>query len=136
MTGRVALMAVALGVAAGGGPSAGQQPSFSARVDTVRVDVDVRRDDRPVVGLTADDFEIFDNGVRQKVELMASTALPVSVVLALDTSASLDQKERAHLVAAGTRVIDALRPSETAALVTFSERIVIHSTFTSDAAAL
>lgn len=135
MNGRVAIAAALLGVTAGASP-AGQQPSFSARVDTVRVDVDVRRNDRPVAGLTADDFEIFDNGVRQKVELMASTALPVSVVLALDTSASLDQKQRAHLVAAGRRVIDALRPSETAALVTFSERIVIHSTFTSDATAL
>jgi Ca-activated chloride channel homolog len=115
---------------------AGQQPSFSARVDTVRVDVEVRRGDRPVTGLTAADFEIFDNGVRQQVTLMSSTALPLSVVLALDTSESLDQKERAHLVAAGTRVIDALRPSETAALLTFSERIAIHSGFTADRASL
>jgi Ca-activated chloride channel family protein len=135
MTRRLAL-AAALGVAAGVGSPAGQQASFSARVDTVRVDIDVRRGDRPVAGLTGDDFEIFDNGVRQKVELMSSTALPVSVVLALDTSASLDQKERAHLVAAGTAVIDALRPAEAAALVTFSERIVIPSGFTADTAAL
>jgi VWFA-related protein len=136
MTGRIGLVSAALAMTLAAASPAGQQASFSARVDTVRVDVDVRRDDRPVTGLTAADFEIFDNGVRQTVELMSSAALPVSVVLALDTSASLDQKERAHLVAAGTRVIDALRPAETAALVTFSERIVIPSAFTSDTASL
>ena len=135
MTARLASAAAAAAVAAVA-TLAGQQASFSARVDTVRVDVEVRRGDRPVTGLAADDFEIFDNGVRQKVALMSSTALPLSVVLALDTSESLDQKERAHLVAAGTRVIDALRPSETAALLTFSERIAIHSGFTADRAAL
>ncbi len=126
-------LAAALATAPGGSSLFAQQASFSTRVDSVRVDIDVRRDNRPVPGLTADDFEILDNGVRQKVELVASTALPVSVVLALDTSASLDPKERTHLVAAGTRVIDALRPAETAALVTFAERILVHTAFTADA---
>ena len=60
----------------------------------------------------------------------------MSVVLALDSSASLDPKERAHLTRAGTRVIDALKPGESAALVTFSDRIAIRSTFTADAAKL
>jgi VWFA-related protein len=113
-----------------------QQPIFSARVDTVRVDVDVRRDERPALGLAADDFEVYDNGVRQKVDLMASSTLPVNVVLVLDTSKSLDAKERAHLTAAGTTVIDALRPDEQAAFLTFSDRIAIRSLFSSDAPAL
>jgi uncharacterized protein YegL len=121
---------------AGDGANAAQQAVFSAKVDTVRVDVDVRRSDKPVTSLTADDFEVFDNGVKQKVDLLAPTAAPVSVVLALDTSASLNPKERAHLTAAGAKVIDALQPTESAAFLTFSERIAIHSLFTSDTKAL
>jgi VWFA-related protein len=113
-----------------------QQASFSTRVDNVRVDVEVRRDERLVQGLTAADFDVLDNGVRQKVEIVAPSAFPVSVVLALDSSASLDQKERTHLVRAGTRVIDGLKPGESAALVTFSDRITILSPFTPDAAKL
>ena len=113
-----------------------QQASFSARVDNVRVDVEVRRSERLVQGLTAADFDVLDNGVRQKVEIVAPSAFPVSVVLALDGSASLDQKERAHLIRAGTRVIDGLKPGESAALVTFSDRITILSPFTPDAAKL
>ena len=109
-----------------------QQADFTARVDAVRVDVDVRRGNKPVTGLRASDFEVLDNGVPQRVELVSPTALPLNVVLALDGSTSLDARERAHLVAAGKRVIDALRPTETAALVTFSDRVAIQSTFTDD----
>ena len=79
---------------------------------------------------------VFDNGVRQKVEIVAPSAVPVSVVLALDSSASLDANERSHLTRAGTRVIDTLKPGESATLVTFSGRIAIQSAFTSDAAKL
>jgi VWFA-related protein len=117
-------------------PPLAQQASFSARVDNVRVDVEVSRNDRLVQGLTAADFEVLDNGVPQKVEIVAPSAFPVSVVLALDGSASLDAKERTHLIRAGTRVIDGLKPGESAALVTFSDRIFVLSPFTSDAAKL
>ena len=96
-----------------------QQPVFSARVDTVRVDVDVRRNEQLVPGLGAGDFEVLDNGVPQKVDLIAPSAAPIDVVIVLDTSQSLDAKERAHLTAAGATVIDALRTGERAALVTF-----------------
>ncbi len=140
MTRAVAMAAgaalVVLVAGAGGRGVTAQQPSFSAKVDAVRVDVDVRRNNAPVSGLSADDFEVLDDGVRQTVELVSATAVPISVVLALDTSASLDAKERVHLTAAGTRVIDALKTPETAAFLTFSERIAIRSLFTADTAAL
>jgi Ca-activated chloride channel family protein len=113
-----------------------QQPVFSARVDTVRVDVDVRRNGRPVPGLGAADFDVLDNGVPQKVDLMAASAAPIDVVLVLDGSDSLDAKERAHLTAAGATIIDALQPGERAALVTFSDRVAIRSLFSSDPGAL
>lgn len=127
-------------IAPGSGLRAAQEPpapaTFSARVDAVRVDVDVRRGNRPVAGLTADDFEIVDSGVRQRVELVSPTALPLNVVLALDGSASLDARDREHLIAAGQRVVDALRGADTAALVTFADRVAIRSTFTGDGARL
>ncbi len=126
-----ALAAVA-GLAVVNAAPRSQEPTFTARVDAVRVDVDVRRGNKPVTGLSAADFEVLDNGVPQRVELVSPTALPLNVVLALDGSTSLDARERRHLVAAGKRVIDALRPSETAALVTFSDRVAIQLPFTDD----
>jgi VWFA-related protein len=131
------LLAALVVTAAGVASAADAQPAvFSARVDTVRVDVDVRRNGKPVAGLDAGDFEVFDNGVPQKVDLMAASAAPVEVVIVLDTSGSLDAKERSHLTAAGAAIIDALEAGERAALVTFADRIAIRSLFSSDAAAL
>ncbi|MEO5821281.1 MAG: VWA domain-containing protein [Vicinamibacteraceae bacterium] len=124
-----------VGVAVLSGPRHAQAPqaTFSTRVDSVRVDVEVRRRGEPVAGLTAADFEILDNGVPQRVELMSPTALPLNIVLALDGSASLDAKERGHLIAAGGRVIDALRGDDQAALLTFADHVSILTSFTGDA---
>jgi VWFA-related protein len=131
-----AILSVSAGVLPG--PLHAQTPPamFSARVDSVRVDVDVRRRGEPVAGLTAADFEILDNGIPQRVELMSPTALPLNVVLALDASASLDAKERRHLTAAGVRVVDALRPGDEAALLTFADRVALRTPFTADASRL
>jgi Ca-activated chloride channel family protein len=109
-----------------------QQPVFTTTVDSVRVDVEVRRGGRPVTGLTAADFQITDDGVPQRAELVSATTLPLAIVLALDGSASVQARERDHLVAAGRRVVDALRPDETAALVTFADRVAIRTLFTGD----
>jgi len=114
-----------------GAPRA-QQPLFKAAVDSVRVDVEVRRGGRPVTDLTAADFQILDDGVPQRAELVSTTTLPLNVVLALDGSASLAAREREHLVAAGRGVVDALRPGDTAALVAFSDRVAIQTRFTDD----
>jgi VWFA-related protein len=125
-------------MAAGAAGPVAQEPKplFSAAVDVVRVDVDVRRGDKVVEGLTAADFEVLDNGVRQRVELVAGDSLPLNVVIALDVSASLDARGRRQLAAAGQRVVDALQPQESAALVTFSDRLAVHSDFTTDRARL
>jgi Ca-activated chloride channel family protein len=135
---KVATIAGAVAVAAGavGSRAAARQQSFSTRVDTVRVDVEVRHGGRLVSGLTAADFEVLDNGVRQSVEIVAASALPVSVVLALDSSASLDAAGRSHLTRASMRVVDELKPGESATLVTFSGRVAIKTAFTADATTL
>jgi len=139
---RLVVLGAALGLTVLRGPLAAQAPTpntagpqamFSARVDSVRVDVEVRRGGTPVAGLTGADFEILDNGVPQRVELMSPTALPLNIVLALDGSASLDAKEREHLIAAGGRVIDALRGDDKAALLTFADHVSILTAFTGDA---
>jgi Ca-activated chloride channel family protein len=134
--GFVAALGAAVAAAGPGVRAAAQQPVFSTRVDTVRVDVEVRRGGQLATGLTASDFEVFDNGARQIVDLVTASTLPVSVVLALDTSASLDATQRAHLSRASTRLIDELKPGESAALVTFAGRVMVPTAFTTDTARL
>jgi VWFA-related protein len=114
-----AFSALAAFTGAAGGLAA-TQTTFTSRVDAVRVDVLVTEKGRPLQGLTPNDFEVFDNGVRQRVDLASFEQIPLNVVLALDMSASLQGLRLGHLQTAGKRVLDGLKPEDRAALVTFS----------------
>lgn len=97
--------------------------TFSSRILGVRLDVLVMDAGKPVAGLTARDFEVRDNGILQRVEVVDSADVPINVVLALDTSASVAGRARTDLVAAGETILDGLRPVDRAALTTFSHSV-------------
>jgi VWFA-related protein len=109
-----------------------QAPTFASRVDTVRVDVSVRQSGQAVQGLVAADFEVLDNGVRQRVDFAALDQMPVNVVLALDMSGSVRGVRLAQLRDAGARLVDMLGPAESAAVVAFTDLVTIRSRFTDD----
>jgi VWFA-related protein len=50
-------------------PASGQQPQvFRAGVDVIRLDVNVvDKDNQPIAGLTADDFQVFEDGKAQRI---------------------------------------------------------------------
>ena len=118
-------LGIALAVATLAGPFddrsvAAATQTFTSRIDAVRVDVLVTDGGRPVQGLSPDDFEVLDNGVRQRVDLASFEEIPLNVVLALDMSASLQGLRLGHLQTAGKRVLDGLKAGDRAALVAFS----------------
>jgi VWFA-related protein len=96
------------------------------------VDVSVRQGAKAVEGLTAADFEVLDNGVRQQVEFATLEQMAVNVVLALDLSGSVEGSHLARLRAAGERLVGMLTAGETAAVVSFTDQVTIASDFTSD----
>jgi VWFA-related protein len=100
-----------------------QQPVFKSGVEMVRVDALVTRDDTPIEGLAAEDFEVFDNGVRQTIDHVLSSEDPIDVMLTLDTSASLDKSELARLADAVRSAVADLKPGDRAGLITFSEEL-------------
>ncbi len=68
-----------------------QQPAatFRAGVDAVAVEASVRRNNRPVTGLKAGDFQLLDNGVPQQISDLTYERLPIDVTVLLDVSASV-----------------------------------------------
>jgi VWFA-related protein len=60
--------------------------TFRSSTELVMVDVSVRDGGRPVPGLTAADFVLTDNGVRQQIESVEATAVPIDVTLVIDVS--------------------------------------------------
>jgi VWFA-related protein len=100
------------------------QPVFEARVETVYVDAVVTRGGRPVAGLRASDFELLDDGVLQRAELVTADSLPLTSVLAFDSSASVAGAKLLALRAAGNAFLDALRPQDEVGVLAFCEELV------------
>ena len=111
-------------------------PTFAVDVESVYVDVFVTDGNRPVVGLTEADFEVRDNGVRQRAELVSVESLPLTVFLVLDTSGSVAGEKLAQLQAGARVLVAGLRPGDEAALITFDEEVRRRVAPTSDRATL
>ena len=109
-----------------------QTPTFSARLDVVRVDVLVTDRGQIVRGLGPADFEVTDNGIAQQVDLASFEELPIDVVLAFDMSDSVSGKRLDHLRDAGRAVLAALKPNDRGGLLTFSQKITLRQDLTGD----
>lgn len=114
------------------GLDAVQLPSFSSGVTLVQLDVSVRANGRAVEGLRADDFEVRDNGARQRVTSVAYDEAPVNVMLAFDSSRSVDGAKLTELRAAAHGLFDLVTPRDTVAVLGFSNRVVLRVPFTTD----
>jgi VWFA-related protein len=96
------------------------QPTFSTRVEGVRVDVLVTDGARrPLRGLTAADFTIRDNGVAQEVDVVSFGEIALNVGLAFDLSESVAGTRLTQLKAASQALTAELEPADQSALVTF-----------------
>lgn len=109
---------------------------FSSGTVAVRVDVLVTEGGRPVGGLTAQDFELRDNGVPQTLDVVDGADVPINAVLALDTSLSTTGKRQSDLTRAGEALLARLRPSDRAALSTFNHAAIPIVPLTSDLGAI
>ena len=131
---RANLVAALLLISAAVGVHA-QNAVFSAKVEAIRVDVLVtdRENGPAILGLGPEDFEVFDNGVLQQVDLVSFEQIPLNVILAFDMSESVAGDRLANLRAAGGGVLGALNTDDQAALITFSHVVVLGSRLTKDA---
>jgi VWFA-related protein len=129
MTTRLMTVSVALLLYSTVSPSA-QQPTFSAKRESVRVDVLVTDRGKVVTGLSAADFELRDNGVLQAIDLVIFQQIPLNVFLAFDASSSVSGERLTHLQAAGQALLDRLGPKDRSALLTFSHSILLREGLT------
>jgi Ca-activated chloride channel homolog len=117
-------------------PTPAQQPSFRAGVELVSLNVIVTESGgRYVTDLSADDFNVFEDGVKQDVTFFTKTNLPIALALLLDTSASMDTK-LATAQEAAIGFAKKLRPQDLAEVIDFDSRVVVLQPFTSSAAEL
>lgn len=98
------------------------QPTFSSRIEGVRVDVLVTDSSRrPMRGLTAQDFVIRDNGVIQSVDAVSFGELSLNVGLTFDLSESVSGARHDQLRQASRELTRSLLPADQVALITFNK---------------
>jgi Ca-activated chloride channel family protein len=110
-----------------------QSPSFRVGVELVSMNVTVTdAANRYITDLEENDFQVYEDGVKQDVTLFNRTNLPIALALLLDTSASME----ARLPIAQEAAIGfarRLRPQDLAEVIDFDSRVVILAPFTSKA---
>ena len=96
------------------------------RVDTNLVTIPVTvldRDGRYIADLTDKDFEIYENGIKQKNEFFASTEEPITVMLLLDASSSITYGQTAGMAKAVNEFVNMLRPDDQLIAASFAYRV-------------
>jgi len=138
-TTRFTLLALAVGLASPvplGAQARPQAPVFGTGIEVINLSLSVT-DGRNnfVTDLGQRDFAVFEDGIRQELSLFTHEKLPISMVLLIDTSASMEEKLKTAQDAA-IGFIATLQPEDLAQVVQFNERATPLQTFTSDHALL
>jgi Ca-activated chloride channel family protein len=88
-----------------------------------------------VTDLTEEEFEIFEDGAKQKLTFFSRTQQPISLALLLDTSASMDERMGIAQEAA-IGFARQLRKEDQAEVIDFDSQVRILQAFTNDATTL
>jgi VWFA-related protein len=97
-----------------------QVPVYRSTSEAVIVDVSVRRQGRPVPSLTADDFELLDNGVAQTIADISVEKIPIEFVVLVDRSASIDRATASRIRTAASGLTTMMRPGDRYRIVRFA----------------
>ena len=111
--------------------------TFRSNASAVAVDVAVlHRTRRPMTGLKAEDFEVFDNGVRQQVQDVSYGKLPIDVTVALDVSYSVTGDLLDRLRRGVVQLMGDLGREDRLKLMLFNMRVSRTVDFTTDVKAV
>ena len=112
-----------------------QPPTIRSSVELVSLNVTAIEGTRYITDLQRDDFNVFEDGVKQDVTFFNRTNLPIALSLLMDTSASMEAKlQTAQDAAVG--FAKRLRPQDLAEVVDFDSRVSVLQNFTANSADL
>lgn len=100
-------------------------------VEEVVLNVSVLEGTKIVPDLKQENFQVFEDGVRQKILSFQHSDLPVSIALVIDNSGSMSKK-RPSVNKSALDLVAASNPADEAFVVNFSDEAVIDQDFTSD----
>lgn len=104
-------------------------------VEEVVLNASVLQGTQLVQNLKKDNFQVFEDGVKQNIISFQHTDLPVSIALVVDNSGSMSKK-RPAVNKAALDLVEASNPEDEAFVVNFSDEAYIDQDFTSTVAKL
>jgi len=111
-------------------------PTFEVGIEVINLNVSITdARNRYVSDLLEKHFAVFEDGVRQELTLFSHENLPISLVLMVDCSASMDEKLKVAQDAA-VGFVKTLTAQDLAQVVQFNDRRTVLQDFTSDQALL
>jgi VWFA-related protein len=110
-----------------------QTPTFKTGVSDVRVDVQVTEGDKLIKDLTKGDFAVADEGAPQSIVSFAHGDEPVTLILLLDVSGSM-QKYIDQIAMEAREALDHLRPGDRVALMVFAKNTAVAQGFSDNLA--
>lgn len=111
-------------------------PTFGTGIEVINLSLSVTDPaDNYVIDLDSADFAVYEDGIRQNLDFFTHQNLPISMVIMIDTSASMEEKLSVAQQAA-IRFTKTLRPVDLAQIVQFNDRATTLQPFTNDLAAL
>lgn len=110
-----------------------QEEAIKLRTELVAIDVQVvdRKSQRVIGDLAEIDFEIYDDGVKQRIDQFSQDKLPLSIVLLLDASGSMWtalERLRSNTLEA----LQTLKPEDEVAVVVTANETLLVQDFTRD----
>jgi VWFA-related protein len=115
-------------------PASAQEVDDVVRTETSLVQLNigvVDKQGRAVTSLTKNDFTIYEDGVKQPIQLFEPVEAPFSLVLLLDMSGSTINF-RQQLKLASQRFLDALSPADRVAVIQFDKQVKSLTGFSED----
>ena len=113
-------------------PGAQQQPvapldqrglRFRSGVDLVRLSVTAKSRGQTVHDLKPEEFEIYEDGVRQEMGPVGHHDTPISVIVLLDTSASMSDEKLMHAKDGVVEFVQALKKGDEALVIAFNDSV-------------
>ena len=118
----LAVLFVLSGLEPGPAGAQAQTPTFGTGIEIINLNLSVTDPaDNYVTDLASPDFAVYEDGIRQELSLFTHENLPISMVIMVDTSASMEEKIAVAQQAA-IRFTKTLRPVDLAQIVQFNDR--------------
>ena len=104
-----------------------QAPAFRSGVDLVSLNVTVADGTgRYVTDLKEEEFNVFEDGVKQDLTFFTSRKNPIALAMLLDSSASMENK-LPILQSAAVSFVRRLQPNDLASIIEFDSTVYVRS---------